>query len=129
MNTAAKRIMTIAAASVLVGATALAAPPSQEITVTGTRLPNVKVVENSPHAFYREFRVSTTVSAAGLDLSAPSGAATLEQRVNDAALAVCQEITRLSPNATPDEPTCAKEAVKRVMVKVKSLESAAGLGK
>lgn len=130
MNTAAKFIMTIAATSLLVGATAMAAPPSQEITVTGTRLPNMKVVQKSTtDPFQREYRVSTTISAAGLDLSTPSGAASLEQRVNDAALAVCQEITKLAPNAVPDESTCAKEAAKKAMEKAKSLETAAGHGK
>lgn len=93
------------------------------------RMTVTKVVEKQTDPFRREYRVNTTVSAAGLDLSTPSGAATLKQRVNDAALTVCQEITRLAPNAIPDEPTCVKEAAKRAMVKVKSLETAAGLGK
>ena len=127
MKTTLNVFAAAAAASVIAGAIAVAAPGSTDITVTATRLPAEKVtVQTTSGSFYKEFRVSTKVSAAGLDLSTAGGAAALEQRVNDAALAACQEITRLYPNATPDEATCAKAAAKAAMPKAKALEAAAG---
>jgi len=126
MRTTLHGILAATAASALAGAIAIAAPSTTDITVTATRLPGEKVaVHQATGSFYNEIRLSTKVDAAGLDLSTAGGAAALEQRINDAALAACQEITRLYANATPDEATCARAAAKSAMVKAKALESAA----
>jgi UrcA family protein len=66
------------------------------------------------------------VSYADLNLATPGGAAALEKRVNEAAMAACKEIGKLYPLATPDDFACAKKASGDAMVKVKELVAAAG---
>jgi UrcA family protein len=70
--------------------------------------------------------LSYKVSYADLDLATSAGAKALEERVKAASLAACKEITRLYPNASPDDSACAKKAATEAMVKVRELVAAAG---
>ena len=70
--------------------------------------------------------LSYKVSYADLDLATSAGAKALEERVKAASLDACKEITRLYPNASPDDTACAKKAAKEAMVKVSELVAAAG---
>ena len=128
MKTKLTRLAVGAVAIALVSSVAFAADV-EEVTVTASRLPNGKLaVATQTGSFYREIRLSSTVNTAGLNLATSAGAAELEKRVNDAALATCKEITRLYPESTPDEATCAKAAAKAAMVKARKLIAAAGKG-
>jgi UrcA family protein len=70
--------------------------------------------------------VSYGVSYAGLDLASKAGAAELEKRVKNAALAACKDISREYPLVPPNDATCAKQTADKAMVKVHELVAAAG---
>ena len=98
----------------------------EAITVTSSRIVNTRVDPVPMHLPITSLSLSYGVSLAGLNLATPAGAAELEKRVNDAALAACKEISRQYPHAKPDDATCAKAAVKDAMVKVREAVAAAG---
>ena len=86
-----------------------------------------ETVGHSPNlAPINAISLSYRVSYADLDLGTKAGAAALEKRVQDAAMAACREITRLYPLATPDDKACAGKAIDEAMVKVHEAVAAAG---
>lgn len=123
-NTLVSIAVGLLAAASLSG-TALA-QKTEEITVTGSRTVNAQVDRVPMGLPITSLSLSYGVSLAGLDLTTPAGAADLERRVNDAALAACKEISRQYPHAKPDDAACVKAAVKEAMVKVREAVAAAG---
>lgn len=122
-------LMAIAAGTVagaLVGGTAVA-QGLEEITIVGSRTVKTKVESGTMTGgpLYKSFSLTYGVSIAGLDLTSSAGAAELEKRVDDSALAVCQEIGRQYPESTPDDTKCAKLAAKKTMVKAHAMIAAA----
>jgi len=100
------------------GISSIASSDSPEgITITAKALPTVKSKEN--HVI--EISLSYVVSASDLDLATDSGAQALEQRMHNAADAVCKEIGRQYPNSWPSDKACAKAAVDRAMPKALEL--------
>jgi len=96
------------------------------INVMGTRNVDVQVErDTNGTASYKIFALTYGVKIAGLDLTTPAGAAEIEKRVNDAALAVCKEIGQQYPDSTPGDQQCAKQAAKKSMVKAHQLIDAA----
>jgi UrcA family protein len=125
MNASLKNLAVAALACGMVMGAAVA-QDVPEIQVLGTRTTvKVKPATDSPTPLYKTLQLSYAVDAADLDLRTDSGAAALEKRVNDAALALCQEIGRQYPNSEPDDATCAKQAFKKAMVEVRALTAEA----
>jgi len=95
------------------------------ITVQGTRVLNTKAVGQTPTGVtVIQISLSYNVTVADLDLASSAGAAELDKRVHDAAMAACREISRQYPDATPSDAECAKAAAKKAMVKVRQLVAA-----
>jgi len=123
MKTKLVGAMSAAVASALVSSVAVAQDITG-VTVQATRIPT------------KEFRVSGGipivtmslsygVSYADLDLASRAGAAELEKRVHDAAMAACKEIAKQLPESTPSVAECADKAAGKAMIKVRELEAAA----
>ena len=127
MNASRKALMVAAVACGLVMSAAFAQDVA-EIKVLGSRT-TVKVKPGmngvTPAPLYKTLELSYGVSAGDLDLKSDSGAAALEKRVNDAAVALCEEMGRQYPDSTPDDATCAKQASKRAMAQVRALTAKA----
>lgn len=123
MNMSRKTLMVAAVACGLV-MSAASAQDVAEVKVLGSRT-TVKVKPGTdgvmPTPLYKTLELSYGVNARDLDLRLGSGMATLEKRVNDAALALCQEIGRQYPESAPNDATCAKQAAKRTMAQVRTL--------
>jgi len=90
---------------------------TEGVTITAKALPTIKYKEN--HVI--EISLSYVVSTSGLDLATDSGAQALEQRMHNAADAVCKEIGRQYPKSWPSDKECAKAAVDRAMPKALEL--------
>jgi len=120
-----KRVGTMAAAvaSVLVGSIAVA-QDAPEVTVQATRAPTTEFHISGGIPLVT-MSLSYTVSARDLDLTSRAGAAELEKRVHDAALAACKEIAKQLADATPSVADCARDAAGKAMVRVRELEAAA----
>ena len=120
-----KLVGTVAAAvaSALVGSIAVA-QDDQGITVQATRIPTTEFRISGGIPLVN-MSLSYTVSASDVDLTSRAGAAELEKRVHDAALAACKEIAKQLPDSTPSVAECAKNAAGKAMVKVHELEAAA----
>lgn len=102
------------------------AQPLEEVTVQAKRLITTKLVRgtSSLGVPILDISVSYGVSTAGLDLKSHEGMEAMEKRVNDAAVAACEQIQRDYPDATPDKATCAKEAAGKAMSQVHKLAHA-----
>jgi UrcA family protein len=100
----------------LVAAGTAAAPGTTEVTVAVPRV--VKSDAGRPGAPY-DVTLTGHVSYADLDLAKTADAAALEQRVRDKALAICEQIGKDYPAATPSRAECAKLAADRAMVQVR----------
>jgi len=102
------------------------AQPLEEVTVQAKRLITTKIVSRSSSLGVPilDISVSYGVSTAGLDLNSHAGMEQMEKRVNDAAVAACEQIQRDYPDATPDKATCAKEAAGKAMSQVHKLAHA-----
>jgi UrcA family protein len=127
MNKALLGFAVGAVASTLLGGAAFA-QKTEEVTVIGTRVVEKEVGREASGVRINEVSLSYGVSYAGLDLASAAGASELEKRVHEAASAACKETSHQRPLAhlTPDEPTCAKMAADKAMVKVHELVAAAG---
>lgn len=96
------------------------------INVSGTRNVDVQVErDTNGTASYKILSLTYGVKIAGLDLTTAAGAAEIEKRVNDAALAACREIGQQYPTSTPGDEQCAKQAVRKSMLKAHQLIDAA----
>jgi len=126
MNRIPIRLAAGALAATLVGSMAVS-QPIPEIVVLGTRTVKTHLEKDAltPTPLYKTLSLSYSLSIADLDLKTSDGAAALEKRVNDAAIAVCAEIGRQYPESGPDDATCAKLAAKKAMVKARALIAAA----
>jgi UrcA family protein len=125
MNSSRNTFMVAAVACGLVMSAAVAQDVA-EVKVLGSRTTvKVKPATNglTPTPLYKTLELSYGVNASDLDLKLDSGMAALEKRVNDAALALCQEIGRQYPESAPDDATCAKQAAKRTMAQVRALSA------
>jgi UrcA family protein len=101
------------------------AQPLEEVTVQAKRIMSTKVVERSSSGIpILDITISYGVSTAGLDLASHTGFEEMQKRVNSAARAACEEISRQYPDASPDERTCAKEAAAKAMSQVHKLAHA-----
>ena len=123
MNASRKTLMVAAVACGLVMSAAFAQDVA-EVKVLGSRT-TVKIKPGTngltPTPLYKTLELSYGVNAKDLDLKLASDMVTLEKRVNDAALALCQEIGRQYPESALDDATCAKQAAKRTMGQVRTL--------
>jgi len=113
--------------AVLVSSIAVA-QPIEEVIVEASHIVQTSEAGRNPAtgAAIVNMTVSYGVSYAGLDLASKPGAAELEKRVKDAALAACKDISREYPLVPPSDATCAKETADKAMVKVHELVAAAG---
>jgi UrcA family protein len=96
------------------------------VTVVAARTVKEQIGRAPNLAPINAISLSYSVSFADLDLSTSAGAAALDQRVKDAAMAACKEITKLYPQARPDDAACAKAAVGEAAAKVHDAVGAAG---
>jgi UrcA family protein len=97
-----------------------------EVTVQATRNVSTKLVGKTSSGIpIQEVSFSYGVSTAGLDLATVAGAEELDKRINDAALAACQEVGRQYPKSTPTDAECAQAAAKKAMVTAHELVHAA----
>ena len=121
----------LVAAAVGVSAAALissgtVAQTVEEVTVQATRNVSTKLVGTTSSGIpIREVSLSYGVSTSGLDLATVAGAEELDKRINDAALAACQEVGRQYPKSTPGDAECAQAAAKKAMVTAHELVHAA----
>jgi UrcA family protein len=98
----------------------------EEITVQGTRVLDIKDAGRSNTGLpIRDISLSFGVNIADLDLATQYGPIALEQRVNDAAKAACDELGQKYPMSTPNTDACAKAAADKAMVKARALVAAA----
>lgn len=119
------RVFVGVAAAVLCGGTAIA-QDLQEVTVQATRAFTTKATERTASGVpILDISVSYGVRTSDLNLATHSGATVLEQRVKDAALAACKEISRQYPDTTPSEAECANKAAAKAMTQVKLMVAAA----
>jgi UrcA family protein len=93
------------------------------VTVEGTRIVTKDVGRTAQLVPVVQVSLSYTVTYSDLDLNTSGGQATLQKRVDEAARAACREISRVYPNAGPDDYTCAKIAARDALAKVKGLSS------
>ena len=112
----------VVAASLLAGGIAIA-QGMPEVTVDVMRV--VKSATARPGAPY-DVILKGHVSYADLDLSKPADVATLERRINEEALAICDRIGTDYPESTPKTADCAKDATARAMAQVKKAVAAKG---
>jgi UrcA family protein len=115
----------IALSMVAIGATSAKAQEVEGVTVTGSRIVKERVGRTPASVPINAISLAYKVSYSDLDLTSSAGKAALEKRVSDAALAACKEISRLHPEAKPDDAACAKAAVDEAMVKVREVIAAA----
>ncbi len=115
----------VAVAATLFAVGTAAAPSLTEVTVEVPR-----VVKSDPTRPGTPFDVVLKghVSYADLDLSKTADVATLEQRIKDKALAICERIGQDYPAATPSATDCAKLAADQAMVQAKKVIAAAAKG-
>jgi UrcA family protein len=101
-------------------------PPPPGLTVGEVVIEAPKVVERQRYGVVgQEVLMSVRVSYADLDMKTPAGAATLDQRVKDAANYVCKQLDRRYPVGDPDSFYCAKNAVvdaKPQVIKARSVQ-------
>lgn len=116
----------IALSMVPIGATSANAQEIEGVTVTGSRIVKERIGRTPANVPINAISLAYKVSYSDLDLTGSAGKAALEERVSDAALAACKEISRLYPAAKPDDGACAKAAVDEAMVKVREVIAAAG---
>jgi len=124
MKTTHFRLAAVAASALI--STIAFAQGTQEVTVVGTRALTTKQVGQTPTGVtIVKISLNYGVGISDLDLASTTGAAELETRINNAAMAACKEITRQYPDATPSDEDCAKAAAKKALVKAHELEAAA----
>jgi UrcA family protein len=124
-----RRILTGVAVGLL--ACTVAGTPARSEQLEGVNVEASRIVKETigraaNSAPINQVSLSYRVSYADLDLASKGGVATLEKRVDEAAMAACKEISKLYPLATPDDMSCAKIASKAAMVKVHEAVAAAG---
>ncbi len=100
--------------------------PLEGVNVEASRVIKETVGRAPNSAPIQAISLSYRVTYADLDLATTDGAAKLEKRVQDAAMAACKEISKMYPLATPDDMACARKAAADAMVKVKEAVAAAG---
>jgi UrcA family protein len=117
-----------AAGCVLVSASAFG-QAMEVVTVEAVR--EIVVGKSAIGAPIKEYSIRSRVSYADLDLTSASGPATLEKRVNEAAVATCKEINTGFdiPMEGWTEAKCVKEAVADAMVQVKKAVADAAVAK
>ena len=112
---------------------AIASAPSfaqqQEIIVESPRVQATRLPTHVGDLPVEVITVSHVMSYSNIDISTSSGAKVLEQRIEDAAKAACQDIDKLYPtpmrppvNATP---SCEKAATDAAMIRAKAAIAAA----
>ena len=107
--------------AVLFAGGAVAADELEEITVTATRMGHEAIKKevvgrsSSTGAPIEHLTLTWSVGYSDLDLSAHSGATTLEQRIHARAKAVCHELDRLLPLVEGDHASCVNGAVDGAM--------------
>lgn len=89
------------------------------VDVEASRIVKERVGTSSVNAPINAISLSYRVSYADLDLATKEGATALKSRVEEAALAACKQISKLYPDAKPDDSSCAKQAVDDAMPSVK----------
>ncbi|HXQ64648.1 MAG TPA: hypothetical protein VN787_07325, partial [Steroidobacteraceae bacterium] len=103
-------------ASALIGSVASA---QTEVSVQATRILSTRTVGRTAAGVpIVDISLAYSVSLKDLNLALATGATEAEQRVKDAALGACKEISRNYPDATPNELTCAMIATDKALVKL-----------
>ena len=117
-----------AVASALIGTVALT-QESADVTVEASRLVQTKASQRTSSVPIVKIALSHGVSATGLNLATPAGAAELEKRVKDAAAMACKETSRIEPLAEPSEAECIRLSAEHAMVKARARQLVAAAGK
>ena len=92
-----------------------------EVTVQASRIVKKVIGTTASGVPIEDISLSYGVSTAGLDLSTSAGAAEMQKRVGDAAVAACKELARQYPNNKTSDSECVKKATDKAMVKVNEL--------
>jgi UrcA family protein len=121
-----KSITAISAGTLMLLCGNLMAQDTGEVRVEATRIISQTAPVRSPIGFpMKDLSLVYGVSLEGLDLATKAGATEAEKRLNDAALAACNEIGRQYSDATPNEDECARAAANKATVKLDKLVLAA----
>ena len=103
----------------------LADEPQADVTVRASRQVHTSAGTSESGLPLTRVSLSYQVAYGDLNLASAAGAATLEKRVNDAAVAACREVGRQAPGSTPDDAACSRQAAERAMATVHQLIAAA----
>jgi len=113
--------------SALIGSVASA---QTEVSVQATRILSTRTVGRTAAGVpIVDISLAYSVSLKDLNLALATRATEAEQRVKDAALGACKEISRNYPDATPNELTCAMIATDKALVKLHQMVADAGKAK
>ncbi|NJD32516.1 MAG: UrcA family protein [Gammaproteobacteria bacterium] len=118
--------ITVGLLACTVAGTLARSEPLEGVNVEASRVVKETIGRAPNSAPIQAISLSYRVSYADLDLATADGAAKLDKRVQDAAMAACKEISRMYPLATPDDTACARKATADAMGKVKEAVAAAG---
>ena len=99
--------------------------PMPEVIVETHQAVSTRIGKSSGGIPIHEVSMGYTVTAEGLDISTPIGKQAFEARINHAARAACEEITRRFHNARPGTDECTRLATENAMAQVRQVEAAA----
>jgi UrcA family protein len=91
------------------------AQPVEEIVVEGSPIVEEHAVKTPSAPGYYKVAMSSRVSYADLDLAKPADFATLERRIKDAAMVVCDKLGKAYPESGPNTKECAKRAADKAL--------------
>lgn len=93
-----------------------------EIVVEGSPIVKEGKAETaSPAPGYYKVVMSSRVSYADLDLAKPADVATLERRINEAAMVVCDKLGKAYPESGPETKECAKRAADKALAEARKV--------
>jgi UrcA family protein len=105
-------------------------PSSQQVNIESGKIVTITPEHSRTGIRPQAIQLSNNVSYADLDLTSPSGAAQLENRIRDTANSVCRQLMEDSPpgNAIDqmlDQRTCVDAAVDGAMARAKQVIASA----
>lgn len=116
-RTQTSRVLQLGVAAIgalLINGAVVAAEPDAEVVIQSS-----PQVHRTPYA-ERLVSITRTVSYADLDLVRHSDVRTLERRINDEAVSICEKLDRLYGMAGSDYTRCIREAVRGAMVEARA---------
>lgn len=119
-----------AALVALWGGTAFGQEMKQEVKIEAGKMVTIKEGHSPTGIQTERVQLSRNVSFKDLDLTTPSGASELEQRIHESADSVCKQLKDINPtnsaqNEEMDQKTCVNGAVKAAMKQMKQAVASA----